>query len=100
MAEESGSGRLLGFGWRRQRILCHPPSSLPQSCLRQGGVGLGGSGCQSPPRMLQISPCPAPPSLTLSHSCINVLLELIATKVNYVVQEAVVVIKDIFRWAA
>jgi len=29
--------------------------------------------------------------------CINVLLELIQTKVNYVVQEAVVVIKDIFR---
>ncbi|KAJ1909274.1 hypothetical protein IWQ60_011260, partial [Tieghemiomyces parasiticus] len=29
--------------------------------------------------------------------CIEVLLELIHTKVNYVVQEAVVVIKDIFR---
>lgn len=29
--------------------------------------------------------------------CINVLLELIKQKVNYVVQEAVVVIKDIFR---
>ena len=29
--------------------------------------------------------------------CINVLLELIQTKVNYVVQEAVIVIKDIFR---
>lgn len=29
--------------------------------------------------------------------CINVLLELIQTKVNYVVQEAIVVIKDIFR---
>eukprot|EP00607_Mallomonas_marina_P007561 CAMPEP_0182418690 /NCGR_PEP_ID=MMETSP1167-20130531/3057_1 /TAXON_ID=2988 /ORGANISM="Mallomonas Sp, Strain CCMP3275" /LENGTH=873 /DNA_ID=CAMNT_0024593001 /DNA_START=220 /DNA_END=2841 /DNA_ORIENTATION=+ len=29
--------------------------------------------------------------------CINVLLDLIQTKVNYVVQEAVVVIKDIFR---
>jgi len=29
--------------------------------------------------------------------CINVLLELIKTKVSYVVQEAVVVIKDIFR---
>ena len=29
--------------------------------------------------------------------CIKVLLELIQTKVNYVVQEAVVVIKDIFR---
>jgi len=29
--------------------------------------------------------------------CISVLLELIQTKVNYVVQEAVVVIKDIFR---
>eukprot|EP00499_Haloplacidia_sp_CaronLabIsolate_P005297 CAMPEP_0196780220 /NCGR_PEP_ID=MMETSP1104-20130614/7289_1 /TAXON_ID=33652 /ORGANISM="Cafeteria sp., Strain Caron Lab Isolate" /LENGTH=919 /DNA_ID=CAMNT_0042150417 /DNA_START=40 /DNA_END=2799 /DNA_ORIENTATION=+ len=29
--------------------------------------------------------------------CINVLLELIHTKVNYVVQEAVIVIKDIFR---
>eukprot|EP00455_Lapot_gusevi_P029271 TRINITY_DN3134_c0_g1_i9.p1 TRINITY_DN3134_c0_g1~~TRINITY_DN3134_c0_g1_i9.p1 ORF type:complete len:907 (+),score=438.83 TRINITY_DN3134_c0_g1_i9:97-2817(+) len=29
--------------------------------------------------------------------CISVLLELISTKVNFVVQEAVVVIKDIFR---
>lgn len=29
--------------------------------------------------------------------CISVLLELIGTKVNYVVQEAIVVIKDIFR---
>ena len=29
--------------------------------------------------------------------CINVLLELIKTKVNYVVQEAIIVIKDIFR---
>jgi hypothetical protein len=29
--------------------------------------------------------------------CIQVLLELIQTKVNYVVQEAVIVIKDIFR---
>uniref|UniRef100_A0A183C3Z3 AP complex subunit beta n=1 Tax=Globodera pallida TaxID=36090 RepID=A0A183C3Z3_GLOPA len=29
--------------------------------------------------------------------CVNTLLELIQTKVNYVVQEAVVVIKDIFR---
>ena len=29
--------------------------------------------------------------------CINVLLELIKIKVNYVVQEAIIVIKDIFR---
>ena len=29
--------------------------------------------------------------------CIGILLELIGTKVNYVVQEAIVVIKDIFR---
>jgi AP-2 complex subunit beta-1 len=29
--------------------------------------------------------------------CIRVLLELVSTKVNYVVQEAIVVIKDIFR---
>jgi len=29
--------------------------------------------------------------------CIHVLLELIQTKVNYVVQEAIIVIKDIFR---
>ncbi|RHZ77368.1 hypothetical protein Glove_180g19 [Diversispora epigaea] len=32
-----------------------------------------------------------------SERCINVLLDLIDTKVNYVVQEAIVVIKDIFR---
>lgn len=30
-------------------------------------------------------------------SCIKVLLELIETKVTYVVQEAVIVIKDVFR---
>jgi vesicle coat complex subunit len=29
--------------------------------------------------------------------CVNVLIELIQTKVNYVVQEAIVTIKDIFR---
>jgi len=29
--------------------------------------------------------------------CIHVLLELIQTKLNYVVQEAIIVIKDIFR---
>lgn len=29
--------------------------------------------------------------------CVSTLLELIQTKVNYVVQEAIVVIKDIFR---
>ena len=34
----------------------------------------------------------APPSAAR-----NILLELIGTKVNYVVQEAIVVIKDIFR---
>ncbi|TPX48952.1 hypothetical protein SeLEV6574_g01749 [Synchytrium endobioticum] len=32
-----------------------------------------------------------------SERCVNVLLELIKTKVNYVVQEAVIVMKDIFR---
>jgi len=32
-----------------------------------------------------------------AEKCIKVLLELIQTKVNYVVQEAVIVIKDIFR---
>ena len=32
-----------------------------------------------------------------AEKCIKVLLQLIQTKVNYVVQEAVVVIKDIFR---
>jgi vesicle coat complex subunit len=32
-----------------------------------------------------------------AEKCIKVLLTLIQTKVNYVVQEAVVVIKDIFR---
>lgn len=32
-----------------------------------------------------------------SERCVNVLLDLIQTKVNYVVQEAIVVIKDIFR---
>lgn len=32
-----------------------------------------------------------------AQKCINVLLELIQTKVNYVVQEAVIVIKDVFR---
>ena len=32
-----------------------------------------------------------------TEKCVNALLDLIATKVNYVVQEAIVVIKDIFR---
>lgn len=32
-----------------------------------------------------------------SEKCVNTLLDLIAMKVNYVVQEAIVVIKDIFR---
>ena len=32
-----------------------------------------------------------------AQKCINVLLDLINTRVNYVVQEAVIVIKDIFR---
>jgi AP-1 complex subunit beta-1 len=32
-----------------------------------------------------------------AEKCVNTLLDLIATKVNYVVQEAIVVIKDIFR---
>ncbi|KAI9820874.1 MAG: beta-adaptin [Thelocarpon impressellum] len=32
-----------------------------------------------------------------SERCVNTLLDLIGTKVNYVVQEAIVVIKDIFR---
>lgn len=32
-----------------------------------------------------------------SEKCVNTLLDLIATKINYVVQEAIVVIKDIFR---
>jgi AP-1 complex subunit beta-1 len=39
--------------------------------------------------------CARPPTLPLR--CINVLLELIQTKVNYVVQESIIVIKDIFR---
>ena len=34
---------------------------------------------------------------TASERCIKTLLDLIATKVNYVVQEVIVVIKDIFR---
>jgi vesicle coat complex subunit len=34
---------------------------------------------------------------TASEKCVNTLLDLINTKVNYVVQEAIVVIKDIFR---
>lgn len=32
-----------------------------------------------------------------SEKCVNALMDLISTKVNYVVQEAVVVIKDILR---
>jgi AP-1 complex subunit beta-1 len=34
---------------------------------------------------------------TATEKCVQTLLELIDTKVNYVVQEAIVVIKDIFR---
>jgi len=32
-----------------------------------------------------------------AEKCVNVLLDLIATKVHYVIQEAIVVMKDIFR---
>lgn len=44
----------------------------------------------------------ASPTLSSSHQqsaerCVSTLLDLIQTKVNYVVQEAIVVIKDIFR---
>ena len=34
---------------------------------------------------------------TSSERCVSTLLDLIQTRVNYVVQEAIVVIKDIFR---
>lgn len=34
---------------------------------------------------------------TAAEKCVNTILDLIATKVHYVVQEALVVIKDIFR---
>ena len=34
---------------------------------------------------------------TAAEKCVNALLDLIATKVHYVVQDAIVVIKDIFR---
>lgn len=32
-----------------------------------------------------------------TEKCVGVLVELIRTKVNYIVQEAIIVIKDIFR---
>lgn len=49
--------------------------------------------------LLVSSSLPASVDLLVSCSrCINVLLELIQTKVNYVVQESIIVIKDIFRW--
>lgn len=43
-----------------------------------------------------------PPPIPSAHQqsaerCVSTLLDLIQTKVNYVVQEAIVVIKDIFR---
>lgn len=34
---------------------------------------------------------------TATESCVNTLMDLINTKVNYVVQEAIIVVKDIFR---
>lgn len=52
--------------------------------LELGGVGRPG------PR----SPLPTQQS---AERCVSTLLDLIQTKVNYVVQEAIVVIKDIFR---
>lgn len=44
-------------------------------------------------------PCPHSPLPTQQSAerCVSTLLDLIQTKVNYVVQEAIVVIKDIFR---
>lgn len=38
-----------------------------------------------------------PPRQQSAERCVSTLLDLIQTKVNYVVQEAIVVIKDIFR---
>ena len=37
------------------------------------------------------------PTQQSAERCVSTLLDLIQTKVNYVVQEAIVVIKDIFR---
>ena len=49
------------------------------------------------PRAACSLPLAIPPLLLSPSRCINVLLELIQTKVNYVVQESIIVIKDIFR---
>lgn len=40
--------------------------------------------------------CPVPLQQS-AERCVSTLLDLIQTKVNYVVQEAIVVIRDIFR---
>lgn len=40
--------------------------------------------------------CPVPHQQS-AERCVSTLLDLIQTKVNYVVQEAIVVIRDIFR---
>ena len=41
-------------------------------------------------------PCSSLPTQQSAERCVSTLLDLIQTKVNYVVQEAIVVIKDIF----
>lgn len=47
---------------------------------------------------LEINWCLTPVCLQQSaERCVSTLLDLIQTKVNYVVQEAIVVIRDIFR---
>lgn len=47
--------------------------------------------------MLTRSLCPFFPRQQSAERCVSTLLDLIQTKVNYVVQEAIVVIRDIFR---
>ncbi|MGH0156943.1 UNVERIFIED_CONTAM: hypothetical protein FKN15_032720 [Acipenser sinensis] len=60
-----------------------PPVNVPQvSSMQMGAVDLLGGGLDS---------------LQSAERCVSTLLDLIQTKVNYVVQEAIVVIRDIFR---
>lgn len=48
--------------------------------------------------MVMTTSCPcSEPSQQSAERCVSTLLDLIQTKVNYVVQEAIVVIRDIFR---
>lgn len=65
--------------------------------VEQGDLKLLGLGMIISPVGNCVPTLPLFPTQQSAERCVSTLLDLIQTKVNYVVQEAIVVIKDIFR---